>query len=166
MLCKSGCHHWRDRLPTSQRSGASRWFRLWQRQMRRSQRQPQVSLTPREVFGEVVCTPCEATIALTRRQGGASTSLVFMVALGGKKVSCSAIICGSPQTTVLSTCTIRLWARVFTTWAYHNPRWRAGAVVWDSILDSRYTASWEAQHTIMRHKRNPPLGYLYERPPA
>ena len=27
MLYKSGCHHWRDRLPTSQRYGASRWFR-------------------------------------------------------------------------------------------------------------------------------------------
>jgi hypothetical protein len=47
-----------------------------------------------------------------------------------------------------------------------QPRWRAAAMVWDSILDSRYTASWEAQHTITRHKRNPPLGYLYKRPPA
>jgi hypothetical protein len=41
---------------------------MWQCQMVISQRQPQLSLQPREVFGEAIGTPCEATIALTRCQ--------------------------------------------------------------------------------------------------
>src|SRR5215831_13726566 len=77
MIRKSSRHGWSDRLPTSQRSRASRWLRLWQglaetamwqRQMVVCQREPQLSLKPREVFGEAIGAPCSATIALTLRQ--------------------------------------------------------------------------------------------------
>lgn len=175
MLCQSGCHHWRDRLPMSLRSGASRWFRLWQglaepamwqRQMRRSQRQPQLSLTPREVFGEAVGTPCEATIALTLRQGGAFNIAGVHGCAGWQE---GQLLCHRLRITA-DHCAVHLhdtaMGSCLHTLGIPQPRWRAGAVVWDSILDSRYTASWEAQHTIIRHKLNPPLGYLYERPPA
>src|SRR5215831_2441457 len=76
MIRKSSRHGWSDRLPTSQRSRASRWLRLWQwlaetamwqRQMVGSQREPQLSLKPREVFGEAMGAPCEARLALTLR---------------------------------------------------------------------------------------------------
>src|SRR5215813_8632599 len=40
---------------------------MWQRQMVGSQREPQLSLKPREVFGEAMGAPCEATLALTLR---------------------------------------------------------------------------------------------------
>ena len=42
---------------------------MWQREMVVCQREPPLSLKPREIFGEALGAPCEATIALTLRQG-------------------------------------------------------------------------------------------------
>src|SRR5262252_2736520 len=41
---------------------------MWPHQVVISQRQPQLSLKPREVLGEAISAPCEATITLTLRQ--------------------------------------------------------------------------------------------------